>query len=420
MDLDLAIFHFINNTLSNPIFDVIMPWWTDVQKTWPFIYVFLPVLLVTLALKKNWKAIKAILLTVVVVVFANNLNHLLVKRYFNRERPAQAILRVEKPKNPSFPSGHAVSSFTMAMFLSLVFRRYKYLFLSLASLTAFSRIYLGVHYPSDVVAGALFGSLIAYSFYKLITTFTPRVLSSIALITFSLSASAEWKDPTEGKPIFPWVWEDQLKPTLDKAIEPDSLIFLGVGTSATVAARPFDHKVHDHNQVHPIVFGHKEAQRFGKIGNGALGVGIALTQVAFDTDNGLRHSRAILLTSVSHISIASMVRRNRPGNRQDFLPFPSSFPSGHASSAFATAGSLAYSYGWKAGVPAYLVATSIGISRIRENRHWLSDVVGGAFLGSYWARASFNVKKEKPNPEEVYYVPSPIYDGFMLTAIKEF
>jgi membrane-associated phospholipid phosphatase len=420
MELDLAIFHFINSSLSNEVFDVFMPWWTDVQKTWPFLYVFLPVLLTYFAVKKNWKAIKVMVLTTVVVVFANNLNHLLVKRYFNRERPSQAILRIEKPKSPSFPSGHAVSSFTIAMFLALVYRRYRYFFLSLAALTAFSRVYLGVHYPSDVVAGAIFGSCIAYAFYTLMQKFTPRVLATIALMTLSLNASAEWKDPTEGKPFFPWVWDNQLDPTIDKAVEKDNLIFLGIGAVATETAHLYDDKLHDYNQKHPIVMGQKEAETFGKMGNGLIGVSIALTQVAFDTDNGLRHTRALLLTSVSHVSIASLVRRDRPGNRQDFLPYPSSFPSGHASSAFATAGSLAYSYGWKAGIPAYTAATMIAASRIRENRHWFSDVVGGAVLGSFWARASFNVNPKIEDPKEVYYVPSPIYDGFMITATKSF
>lgn len=420
MELDLAIFHFINSDLSNPVFDWFMPWWTDVQKTKTFLFGFLPLLLGFFIYKKNWRALKVIVMTAVVVVFANNLNHFLVKRYFDRPRPADSILRIDKPKSASFPSGHAVSSFAIAAFLALNFRKQKFIFLFLAGLIGLSRIYLGVHYPSDVVAGALFGSLIAFLLYKLMMKVSPRILASVVLVFFSLQAKAEWKDPTEGKPFFPWVWENQFEPTLDRAIEKDNLIFLGVGAAATQSVRFYDHKIHDYNQKHPLLLGHDEAQTLGKVGNGLIGVSIAATQIAFDTDNGLRHARAIFLTSVSHISLAALVQRDRPGNRQDFLPFPSSFPSGHSSSAFATAGSLAYSYGWKAGVPAYTAATLIALSRVRENRHWMSDVVGGAVLGSYWARSSFTVKKEREDPEAVTYIPSPIFDGFMLTAIREF
>jgi membrane-associated phospholipid phosphatase len=60
---------------------------------------------------------------------------------------------------------------------------------------------------------------------------------------------------------------------------------------------------------------------------------------------------------------------------------PRSFPSGHASTSFATAMVLQEHYGWKLGVPAFAAATYTVASRITENQHWLSDVVFGAALG---------------------------------------
>lgn len=195
------------------------------------------------------------------------------------------------------------------------------------------------------------------------------------------------------------------------------LTLLGAGVVASAGTRVYDHKIYDHVSQHGFILGHKESERFGKIGNGFLGVTIATTQIYFDTDNGLRTARAMLLTTTSHLSIAALARRNRPGNRQDFLPFPSSFPSGHTSNAFALAGSLAYSYGWAAGVPAYLVATGIGVSRIREGRHWMSDVVGGAFLGTFWARASFKTPTQR---DDSTWYPTPVGDGLMVTWTKVF
>jgi membrane-associated phospholipid phosphatase len=59
------------------------------------------------------------------------------------------------------------------------------------------------------------------------------------------------------------------------------------------------------------------------------------------------------------------------------------YPSGHTSTAFATAGVITHYYGYKYGIAAYTLATYIGLSRIQANKHYLSDVVAGAVLGSY-------------------------------------
>jgi membrane-associated phospholipid phosphatase len=70
------------------------------------------------------------------------------------------------------------------------------------------------------------------------------------------------------------------------------------------------------------------------------------------------------------------VGRERP-NGEDHK----SFPSGHTSNAFAMASVAQLHYGWKIGVPAYALAGLMGVSRIHEDKHWLSDVVAGATLG---------------------------------------
>jgi membrane-associated phospholipid phosphatase len=60
---------------------------------------------------------------------------------------------------------------------------------------------------------------------------------------------------------------------------------------------------------------------------------------------------------------------------------PHSFPSGHASTSFATATVLQRHYGWKVGLPAFLAATYSGVSRVTDNQHWASDVLFGAAVG---------------------------------------
>ena len=88
-----------------------------------------------------------------------------IKAYFKRRRPfitiIQAIVIGKKPGTWSFPSGHSASAFGGAWLLNRKFPRLSGLTYTLASLVAFSRIYLGDHYPGDVASGSLLGLLLA-------------------------------------------------------------------------------------------------------------------------------------------------------------------------------------------------------------------------------------------------------------------
>jgi membrane-associated phospholipid phosphatase len=86
------------------------------------------------------------------------------------------------------------------------------------------------------------------------------------------------------------------------------------------------------------------------------------------------------------------VRRERPDG-SDRL----SFPSGHASAAFTLATVTSHHYGWKAGLPAYVLASGIGLSRIETNRHHLSDVLAGATLGVIVGRTVSRLDGERPD-----------------------
>ena len=85
--------------------------------------------------------------------------------------------------------------------------------------------------------------------------------------------------------------------------------------------------------------------------------------------------RAQIVTQSLTIGIKTAVGRERPDGTNW------SFPSGHASTSFATATVIQRHYGWHAGIPAYVLAGFVAASRLNEDRHYLSDVVFGAALG---------------------------------------
>ena len=85
--------------------------------------------------------------------------------------------------------------------------------------------------------------------------------------------------------------------------------------------------------------------------------------------------RAQLLAQTMTAGIKLSARRHRPDG-EEF-----SFPSGHSSVTFATATVLQRNFGWKAGVPAYALASYVAASRVQMKRHFLSDVAFGAVIG---------------------------------------
>lgn len=87
--------------------------------------------------------------------------------------------------------------------------------------------------------------------------------------------------------------------------------------------------------------------------------------------------RAEIINNFVTLSMKLAINRTRPDGD------PYSYPSGHTSTAFTAAGVINYHFGPGYGIPAYLLATYVGLSRLQENKHYLSDVMVGAALGYY-------------------------------------
>jgi membrane-associated phospholipid phosphatase len=113
---------------------------------------------------------------------------------------------------------------------------------------------------------------------------------------------------------------------------------------------------------------------------------------------------AFLINAGYTTLLKEAVHRERP-NGEDNL----SFPSGHASNAFALAAVAERHYGWKAGVPAYTLASLVAVSRLQRNKHYLSDVMAGATLGYVVGRTVVRVNgKPLDPPRRVQLSVSPV------------
>jgi membrane-associated phospholipid phosphatase len=170
-NIDYAVFDGINQGLSNPFFDTLMPIIRN-KKTWFPFYVLLALYLWR---SKNKQALLIIAFGVVSISLSDVISSHFLKEYFGRTRPCNLVgfaehvnLVLEQCSGAySFPSSHASNHFALAVFLSLVLRKtYASIgFLLWAGSIAFAQVYVGVHFPSDVIAGAIFGSVLAFVVY---------------------------------------------------------------------------------------------------------------------------------------------------------------------------------------------------------------------------------------------------------------
>ncbi len=104
-------------------------------------------------------------------LFSIILCDLFLKNIIQRPRPFTEYpfeLIISAPTTWSFPSGHTIGAFTFATAIFLYRKKEGSLLLILATMIAFSRLYLHVHYPSDVIAGAVLGIICAFSAYYVI------------------------------------------------------------------------------------------------------------------------------------------------------------------------------------------------------------------------------------------------------------
>ena len=157
--MEIHILDMIQN-LRTPIGDVVVPLITRLGDA-GIIWIILTVLLLIIPKTRKTGVIMMAALLVDVL-----LCNVFIKNLVARTRPYEVVdglkLLIEKQSDYSFPSGHTGSSFASAIVLwKELPKKYGVMALIVAVLIAYSRLYVGVHYPSDVLAGVLIGTVLA-------------------------------------------------------------------------------------------------------------------------------------------------------------------------------------------------------------------------------------------------------------------
>lgn len=156
--IDLALFQLLNQALAHPVLDILMIGLSTVGLA------LLPAAGAVLLFNPRQRRLGVtILLTLAAALIAT----LIVQYLALRPRPEAFRPVINTPNFPSFPSGHAAAAFAFAAVVGLKYRRWLGWALLLAALIGLSRIYLGVHYPSDIFAGAVLGSAVGAAAYGL-------------------------------------------------------------------------------------------------------------------------------------------------------------------------------------------------------------------------------------------------------------
>ena len=179
-NFDNEIFFFFNHTLHGGFFNALMPLWRSMYFWFP-LYVFAISYLVFNYGKKGWILLLALALTVGV---SDTVSSKLIKKNVKRPRPCndetmkyQVKLLVKCGSGYSFTSSHATNHFAVAsFFIFTLFRRNKWAKIGLitwASTISLGQIFVGVHYPSDVLGGGFLGFSIGWFMFYLFKKYFP-------------------------------------------------------------------------------------------------------------------------------------------------------------------------------------------------------------------------------------------------------
>ena len=161
---DMNLMIWIHQNLSNTIFDKLMPFITN-KNNW---IVPIASLIIILFFFSGKKGKFALFILIISLSLTDALCAQILKPFFERLRPShlhleQLNLLVSKGGKWSMPSNHAANMFSLAVILSHFYPKHRGLLFFFAVTISFSRVYVGVHFPGDIIVGALMGYAISLS-----------------------------------------------------------------------------------------------------------------------------------------------------------------------------------------------------------------------------------------------------------------
>lgn len=168
-NIDVAIFKFFNQTVSNTVFDHVLPFITDLDNNIYFATGMLAFFVALYLFKFKTTAFTYLLYLIVALSLSDFIGGK-VKKIAERPRPYQqveingAIKRSHAKENRSFYSNHSSNSFAVATYTASVIPGTGVFLIPIAAIVAYSRIYCGVHYPADVLVGGLVGIFLGLFF----------------------------------------------------------------------------------------------------------------------------------------------------------------------------------------------------------------------------------------------------------------
>ena len=159
VNLDNRLMHFLNVGLANPVFDFIMP---IVTHEW-FVRIFFLIFALSAAIFGGKYGRITFLLLILIVILTDQASSGLIKPLVGRLRPCKTLdwvhVLINCSSGKSFPSSHTANAFGQAAIWTWRYPKYKWFFIISATVIAFSRISVGVHYPFDVLSGAILGTI---------------------------------------------------------------------------------------------------------------------------------------------------------------------------------------------------------------------------------------------------------------------
>ncbi len=394
---DTRLFLLINQSLRNGFFDELMPFVTN---KWNFV---VPVALAATALLLwGGKTGRVMLLASGILLVASDQGGELLKQLFQRTRPCHLFPQVPPlvgcTGSYSFPSNHVVNLFAQAVFLAPRHRRLSLLVFALSGLVGYSRIYVGVHYPTDVLGSMVFGALFGW-----VALWAMRALfgedSTLSGHARGRPGGGERLSGLFGSLAGPeraavagrWPWPASPPEAARAALylaaflAPFLLLFMA-DTRLMEEVRGIQTQAGLRIMNWVTLLGDGRADFAIAVGFLALGY---FTQRAREREVGKQAFYALLVSSLIAQVVKYSVCRSRPyvdnAGVFNFLPCAlrgafASFPSGHVTTAFTLATVLAAASPRARGA-VYFLAMLVAASRVYLGSHFFSDILAAAVLG---------------------------------------